>query len=67
MTDQEIINDIFEDSRYFYPQTFKFLKSLPNTKHTDTGITFYYSDVIDYAMKNSLSIPDRRVGQPDNR
>jgi len=61
MTDQEIIDDIFDSSKYFYPQTFSFLKALPNTKPRDGGIIFYYSDVIDYATKNDLVIKNQNV------
>ena len=57
MTKQELINDLYDGSKYVYPETFRFLKSLPNTEKTDTGIIFYYSDVVQYCSEHALNLP----------
>lgn len=59
MTEQEIIDDIFDKSNYFYPETYKFLKSLPNTIQKDQkSIVYFKSDVVKYALDKNLTLPE---------
>lgn len=59
MTEQEIIDDIFDNSEYFYPETFKFLKSLPNSRMEDgKTLIFFKTDVVKYAFDRGIKIPE---------
>lgn len=59
MTEQEIIDDVFDKSIYFYPETYKFLKSLPNTQiKDDKTIVYFITDVVKYALDKNLALPE---------
>lgn len=57
MNQQAILDDLFDRSKYMYPESFRFLKTLPNTVLTESGLSFEWNDVFNYAENMGLKTP----------